>query len=71
MFITGSVICPVKTYREYMIRRIKDCRGSESRFYLQPIPKLSQVGSFKKNQKAKNSIGKIANKMSSQRWTTS
>ena len=49
-----------------MRRRLEDCRGSESRFYLQLIPKPKSEVWFQKTSVGKNSIGKIASKISSQ-----
>ena len=49
-----------------MRRRPEDCRGSESRFYLQPIQKPTSDVWFQKMPLGKNSVGQIASKMSTQ-----
>ena len=63
-FYLGLINCPVKAYKEYMSRRPEDCRGLESRFYLQPIQKPKSEVWFQKTPVGKSSMGQLSSKMS-------
>jgi hypothetical protein len=58
--------CPVKSYKEYLMRRPVECRQPDSRFYLQPIKSPKTSIWFSIQPLGKNTIGNIARNMAKQ-----